>query len=90
MSTVKEGLQKYCDKAYSTSGVDQMWILKNSKDLLQYIKSDSLKLCTSIQMFDFQLFIPRVHIHNLKTVLRNWFISVLLNKMEIQDINIWF
>ena len=28
--TVKEGLQKHCDKAYSTGGVNQMWLLKNS------------------------------------------------------------
>ena len=29
----KEGLQKYCDTAYARSGVNQMWILKNSKEL---------------------------------------------------------
>ena len=31
LTTIKEGLQTYCDKVYSTSGVNQMWILRNSK-----------------------------------------------------------
>ena len=30
LTTVKEGLQKYCDTSYSRSGVNDMWILKNS------------------------------------------------------------
>jgi len=30
LSTVKEGLQTYCDTAYSRNGINQMWILKNS------------------------------------------------------------
>jgi hypothetical protein len=34
---VKTGLQSYCDTSYSRGGVNQMWILKNSKDLLEYI-----------------------------------------------------
>ena len=32
LTTVKEGLQTYCEEVYSTSGVNQMWILKNSKN----------------------------------------------------------
>ena len=27
---IKQGLQKYCETAYSRSGINQMWILKNS------------------------------------------------------------
>jgi hypothetical protein len=30
-------------------GVDQMWILKNSKDLFEYIQSRSLSSCKSIK-----------------------------------------
>jgi hypothetical protein len=36
LSAVKTGLQSYCDTSYSRGGVNQMWILKNSKDLLEY------------------------------------------------------
>ena len=31
---VKTGLQSYCDTSYSRGGVNQIWILKNYKDLL--------------------------------------------------------
>jgi len=33
LSAVKDGLQTYCDTAYSRKGIYQMWILKNSKNL---------------------------------------------------------
>jgi hypothetical protein len=33
MSAVKEGQQKYCETVYLRSGINHMWILKNSKDL---------------------------------------------------------
>jgi len=45
------GLQSCCDTSYSRGGVNQMWILKNSKDLLEYIQSRSLYI--SINTFDF-------------------------------------
>ena len=50
---VKTGLQSYCDTSYSSGGVNQMWILKNSKELLEYIQYTSLSSCNSITIFDF-------------------------------------
>ena len=44
LSAVKTGLQSYCDTSYSRGGVNQMWILKNSKYFLVY---------NSIKIFDF-------------------------------------
>ena len=41
LSAVKEGLQKYCYTVYSRSGINHMWILKNSKELLENFKSRS-------------------------------------------------
>ena len=35
LSTIKEGPQKYCDVLFSRSGINQMWILQNSKALLE-------------------------------------------------------
>jgi hypothetical protein len=32
--------------------MNQMWILKNSKDMLEYIQSRSLSSCNSIKTFD--------------------------------------
>jgi hypothetical protein len=43
MSAVKEGQQKYCETIYSRSGINHMWILKNSKDLLDNLKSRSIE-----------------------------------------------
>ena len=37
-TAVKTGLQKYHDSCFSRSGVNQMWILKNSKDLMDIYK----------------------------------------------------
>jgi hypothetical protein len=57
LSAVKTGLQSYCDSSYSRGGVNQMWILKNSKDQLEYILSRSLSSCNSIKTFDFEVFV---------------------------------
>jgi hypothetical protein len=53
VSAVKIGLHGYCDTSYSSGCVNQMLILKNSKDLLEYIQSRSLSACNSIKTFDF-------------------------------------
>jgi hypothetical protein len=45
-------LQSYCDTSYSIGSVNQMWILKNSKDLLEYIYSRSLSSCNNIKSCD--------------------------------------
>ena len=39
LTAVKEGIQKYCDTAYARSGVNQMWILKISKELLENLQA---------------------------------------------------
>jgi hypothetical protein len=53
LSAVKEGQQKYCETVYSCSGINHMWILKNSKDLLDNLKSRSFSQVSSIKTFDF-------------------------------------
>ena len=52
LTTVKEGL-KYSDVIYSHSGINQMWILKNSKELLDNLQSHSLTSIHSIKTYDF-------------------------------------
>jgi hypothetical protein len=49
MSVVKEGQQKYSETVYSRSGINDMWILKNSKDLLDKLKSRSFSQVSSIK-----------------------------------------
>jgi hypothetical protein len=53
LSVVEIGLQSYCDTSHLRGGVNQMWILKNSIDLLEYIQSRSISSCNSNKTFDF-------------------------------------
>ena len=50
LSAVKAVIQCYCDTSYSRGGVNQMLILKNSGDLLEYIQSKSHSSCNSIKL----------------------------------------
>ena len=62
LSAVKEGQQKYCQTVYSSSGINHMWIFKNSKDLLENLKSRSFSQVSSIKTFDFStLYITLPH-----------------------------
>jgi hypothetical protein len=63
-------VQSYCDTSYSRGGVNQMWILKNSKDLLEYIQSRSLSSCNSIKTFNFSTLYTTIPHSKLKDKLR--------------------
>ena len=75
---VKQGLQKYCETSYSRSGVNQMWILKNSKELLEHLQSPNFNHITSINSFDFSTLYTTIPHQKLKsrlaTIIRNSFI----------------
>ena len=70
LSVVKTGLQSYCDTSYSRGGVNQMWILKNSKDLLEYTQSMFLSSCNSIETFDFSTLYTTIPHSKLRNKLR--------------------
>jgi hypothetical protein len=70
LSAVKTGLQSNCDTSYSKGGVNQMWILRNSKDLLEYIQSRSLSSYNSIKTFDFSTLYTTIPHSKLKDKLR--------------------
>ena len=65
LTAVKEDLQKYCYTAYARSCINQMWIMKKSKELLENLKAKSLYSVNSIKSFDFS---------SLYTIIRmiNW------------------
>ena len=90
LTHVKQCLQKYCESAYSRNGVNQMWILKNSNEFLDHLKSPNFNLITNIKSFDLStlyITIPHQKLKSrLATIIRNSF----LHKMEIGDTNIWF
>ena len=70
LTAVKEGLQKYCDTAYARSGLNQMWILKNSKELLENLKAQSLHSVNSIKYFDFSTLYTTIPHDKLKSKLK--------------------
>ena len=78
LTHIKQCLQKYCETAYSRSGINQMWILKNSKELLDHLKSPNFNLITNIKSFDFSALyttIPHQKLESrLATIIRNSFI----------------
>jgi hypothetical protein len=67
---VKTELQSYCDTSYSRCGMNQMWIPKNFKELLEYIQSRSLSSCNSIKTFDFSTLYTTIPHSKLKDKLR--------------------
>jgi hypothetical protein len=70
LTAVKTGIQGYCDTSYSRGDVNQLWILKNSKDMLEYIKSRSLSSCCSIKTFDFSTLYTTIPHSKLRDRLR--------------------
>ena len=67
----KQGLQKYFETAYTRSGVNQMWILKNSKELLEHLKSPNFNNITSIKSIDFSTLYTNIPHDKLKSRLAN-------------------
>ena len=63
---VKEGLQKYCDTAYARSAR----ILKNSKELLENLKAQSLHFVNSIKSYDFSSIYITIPHNKLKSKLK--------------------
>ena len=66
------------ETAYSRSGINQMWILKHSKALLDHLKSQNFNLITNIKSFDFSTLYTTIPHQKLKsrlaTIIRNSFI----------------
>ena len=78
LTHIQQGLQKYCEPSYSRSGVNQMWILKNSKELLEHLQSPNFNHVTRIKSFDFSTLSTTIPHQKLKsrlaTIIRNSFI----------------
>ena len=89
---VTTGLKSYCHTIYLKGGVNQMWILKNSKDLLEYIQSRPLYSCNSIKTFDFSTLWTTILHSKLKDRLRELVQIPCARKRQILfcKIPLWF
>ena len=80
LTAIKTGLQRYCETSYSRSGVNQMWILKNSKDLKDILRSRSISVCNSIKTFDFSTLYTTIPHSQLKERLKGLIHRCFQNK----------
>ena len=80
LTVIKDGLQTYSDTAFSRNGINQMWILKNSKTLLDNLKSRSLKTVSSISTYDFSTLYTTIPHVQLKSRLASLIKDSFFNK----------
>ena len=53
LSTIKDGLVRYCNTKTSHNGVKNIWVLKNSTSLLSSLDQLDVRTAASVQTFDF-------------------------------------
>jgi hypothetical protein len=79
LTAIKVSLQRYCSTAYSRSGVNQMWILKNLKELLENFKSHDFSKIDSIKTYDFSTLYTTISHNKLKSrlfqIIENCFLN---------------
>ena len=71
LTVIKTGLEKYCSIKTSRTGVNNMWILKNSINLLSSLGHLGVHRATSIQTFDFFILYTSIPHDLLKSRINN-------------------
>ena len=71
LTVIKTGLEKYCSVKTSHTGVNNMWILKNSTNLLSSLAHLGVRKATSIQTFDFSTLYTSTPHNLLKSRMNN-------------------
>ena len=71
LTVIKTGLEKYCSIRTSHTGVNNMWILKNSTNLLSPLGHLGAHRATSIQTFDFSTLYTSIPHDLLKSRVNN-------------------
>ena len=83
LTHIKQSIQKYCETANSRSGVNQMWILKHSKELLENFQSPNFNNLTCIKSFDLSTLHTTIPHDKLKSRLA----SIIRNSFILQNGN---
>ena len=71
LSTIKDGLVRYCNTKTSHNGVNNMWVLKNSTKLLSSLEQLDVCTATSVQTFDFSTLYTSIPHDLLKSRISN-------------------
>ena len=83
---VKTGLEKYCSIKTNHTGVNNMWILTNSTNLLSSLSHLGVHRATSIQTFDFTTLYTSIPHDLLKSQMNSIIKTMPLNtKMELHN-----
>ena len=80
LSTIKDGLVRYCNTKTSHNGVNNMWILKNSTSLLSSLDQLDVRTATSVQTFDFSTLYTSIPHDLLKSRISNLVHNAFRNK----------
>ena len=75
LTVIKTGLEKYCSIKTSHTGVNNMWIPKNSTNLLSSLGHLGVHKATSIQTFDFSTLYTSIPHDLLKSRMNNIIIN---------------
>jgi hypothetical protein len=86
LTVVKEKLQTYCATTYARSGVNQMWILKNSKKLLENLQAQNFSPMKSIKTYDFSTLYTTIPHDKLKSRLLDIIDNPFFNKLGTGNI----
>ena len=71
LSTIKDGLVRYCNTKTSRNGVNNMWILKNSTSLLSSLDQLDVRTAKLVQTFDFSTLYTSIPHDLLKSRISN-------------------
>jgi tRNA(His) 5'-end guanylyltransferase len=92
LTSVKERVQMYCATVYARSGVNQMVILKSSKEPLEGLKSPIFSHICSIKTYDFTTLYTTIPHDKLKTkffgIINSCFFFNKNGKRKIQNTHI--
>ena len=80
LTVIKTGLEKDCSIKASHTGVNNMWILKNSTNLLSSLSHLGVHRATSIQTFDFSTLYTSIPHDLLKSRMNNIINNALKHK----------
>ena len=83
LTTVKDGLIRYCNTKTSRNGVSSMWIIKNSTSLLSSLDQLNVRTATSVQTYDFSTLYTSIS-HNL---LKSRITALVHNSFKRRDGN---
>ena len=86
LTTVKDGLIRYNNTKTSRNGVNSMWIVRNSTNLLSSLDQLDVRTATSVQTYDFSTLYTSIHTICLSLGLLHLYTTHSRGEMEVTDI----